>query len=113
VLTTSGHEGKIYSLTGPQALAMAEVAEKLSAATGKTVGYLNVAPEQARQAQLAAGMPAFLADALFELFAERRLGMEAKVWPDSEMLLRRQPRPFAEFASANAAAFRGEAPPQA
>lgn len=113
VLTASGHEGKIYSLTGPQALTMAEVAEKLSAATGKTIGYVNVAPEQARQAQLAAGMPAFLADALFELFAERRKGMEAKVWPDSEMLLKRQPRSFAEFASANAAAFRGEAPPQA
>jgi hypothetical protein len=78
-----------------------------------TIGYVDVAPEQARQAQLAAGMPPFLADALFELFAERRKGMEAKVWPDSEMLLRRQPTSFAQFASANAAAFRDEASPQA
>src|SRR5271157_853194 len=31
VLTSSGHEGKIYPLTGPEALTMTEVAEKLSA----------------------------------------------------------------------------------
>lgn len=111
VLTTSGHDGKIYSLTGPEALTMAEVAERLSAATGKTIGYINVAPEQARQAQLSAGMPPFLAEGLFELFAERRKGTEAKVWPDSEMLLKRRPTSFEAFARAHAAVFRGEAPP--
>src|SRR6202166_3299190 len=57
VLTRSGHEGRIYPLTGPQALTMTEVAAKLSVATGKTVRYVNVPPEAARQAQLAAGMP--------------------------------------------------------
>ena len=35
ILTTAGHEGKIYPLTGPEALTMAEVAERLSAVTGK------------------------------------------------------------------------------
>jgi uncharacterized protein YbjT (DUF2867 family) len=111
VLTGAGHEGKIYPLTGPQALTMAEVAEKLSAAAGKTVCYVNVPPETARQAQLAAGMPPYLADALFELFAERRNGKEAKVWPDAAALLGRQPTTFDEFARRNAAVFRGEAPP--
>jgi uncharacterized protein YbjT (DUF2867 family) len=111
VLTGSGHEGRIYPLTGPQALTMTEVAAKLSAATGKTVRYINVPPEAARQAQLAAGMPPYLADALFELFAERRNGKEAKVWPDAAALLGRPPTSFDEFAGRNAAVFRGEAPP--
>ena len=111
VLTSPGHEGKIYPLTGPQALTMAEVAEKLSAATGKPIRYVNVPPEAARQAQLAAGMPPYLADALFELFAERRNGKEAKVWPDAAVLLGRPPTSFDEFARRNAAVFRGEAPP--
>src|SRR5260221_7569425 len=66
VLTGSGHEGKTYPLTGPQALTMTEVAEKLSAAIGKTIRYVNVPPEAARHAQLAAGMPPYLAEALFE-----------------------------------------------
>jgi uncharacterized protein YbjT (DUF2867 family) len=111
VLTGSGHEGKTYPLTGPQALTMTEVAEKLSAATGKTIRYVNVPPEDARQAQLANGMPPYLADALFELFAERRNGKEAKVWPDAGMLLGRMPTSFDEFARRNAAMFRGEVPP--
>jgi uncharacterized protein YbjT (DUF2867 family) len=111
LLTGAGHEGKIYPLTGPQALTMTEVAAKLSAATGKTIRYVNVAPEAAKQAQLAAGMPPYLADALFELFAERRNGKEAKVWPDAAALLGRPPTSFDEFAGRNAAVFRGEAPP--
>ena len=111
VLTGSGHEGRIYPLTGPQALTMTEVAAKLSAATGKTVRYVNVRPEAARQAQLAAGMRPYLADALFELFAERRNGKEAKVWPDAAALLGRPPTSFDEFVGRNAAVFRGEAPP--
>jgi uncharacterized protein YbjT (DUF2867 family) len=110
VLTGSGHGGKTYPLTGPQALTMAEVAEKLSAATGKTIRYVNVPPEDARQAQLANGMPPYLADALFELFAERRNGKEAKVWPDAETLLGRRPTSFDEFVRRNAATFRGEVP---
>jgi uncharacterized protein YbjT (DUF2867 family) len=111
VLTSSGHEGKTYPLTGPEALTMTEVAAKLSAATGKSVRYVNVPPEDARQAQLAAGMPPYLADALFELFAERRNGKEGKVWPDAATLLGRPPTSFDEFARRNAALFRGEAPP--
>jgi uncharacterized protein YbjT (DUF2867 family) len=107
-LTGSGHDGKTYPLTGPEALTMAEVAEKLSAATGKPVRYVNVAPEDARKAQLAAGMPPYLADALAELFAERRKGKEAKVSPMAQTLLGRPPTSFDEFALRHAAIFRGD-----
>jgi uncharacterized protein YbjT (DUF2867 family) len=111
VLTSPGHEGKTYPLTGPEALTMTEVAAKLSAATGKTIRYVNVPPEDARKAQLAAGMPPYLADALFELFAERRNGKEAKVWPDAAVLLGRRATSFEEFARRNAAIFQSEAAP--
>jgi uncharacterized protein YbjT (DUF2867 family) len=110
VLTSAGHEGKIYPLTGPDALTMAEVAEKLSTATGKTIRYVNVAPEEATRAQLAAGMPQFTADALAELFAERRKGKEAVVSPIIETIIGRRATRFDEFASRNAAIFRGEQP---
>jgi uncharacterized protein YbjT (DUF2867 family) len=111
VLTGSGHEGRTYRITGPEALDMAEVAERLSTATGRTVRYVNVAPEDARRAQLAAGVPPFTADALFELFAERRRGKEAQVWPDVEAILGMPPTPFSEFATRYAPIFRGEQPP--
>jgi uncharacterized protein YbjT (DUF2867 family) len=110
VLTEAGHEGKIYRLTGPEALSMAEVAEKLSAATGKPIRYVNVAPAEARSAQLAAGMPQFTADALAELFAERRKGKESQVWPVIEEIIGRRATSFDDFATRNAAIFRGEEP---
>ena len=109
-LTEPGHEGKIYPLTGPEALSMAEVAEKLSTATGKPIRYVNIAPEEARKAQLAAGVPPYTADALAELFAERRKGKESKVWPDIEDILGRRATTFDEFATRHAAIFRGEEP---
>ena len=111
VLTGSGHEGKIYPLTGPEALTMAEVAEKLSAATGKTIRYVNVAPEDAKRAQLAAGVPPYMADALAELFAERRKGKESTVSPVIATIIGRPATSFAAFAARNAAIFRGEQPP--
>jgi uncharacterized protein YbjT (DUF2867 family) len=108
VLTTAGHEGKTYPMTGPEALTMAQVAEKLSTVTGKTIRYLNVAPEDAKKAQLAAGMPPYLADGLAELFAERRKGKEAQVWPTIETVFGWRPTSFDTFAGRNAATFRGE-----
>ena len=108
VLTTSGHEGKTYPLTGPEALTMAEVAAKLSAATGKTIRYVNVSPEDAKKARLAAGMPPFLVDALDELFAERRKGKESVVSSTVQTILGRPATSFDEFAARNAAVFRGE-----
>jgi uncharacterized protein YbjT (DUF2867 family) len=110
VLTGSGHEGKTYPLTGPQALSMAEVAEKLSAATGRPIQYINVAPEDARRNNLANGMPPYTADALFELFAERRQGKEAQVSTVIPDIFGWQPTRFEEFAARNAAIFRGEQP---
>jgi uncharacterized protein YbjT (DUF2867 family) len=110
VLTTSGHEGKIYPLTGPQSLAMDEVAEKLSAATGKAIRYVDVPPEEANKVRLAAGMPPYLAEGLDELFAERRKGKESKVWPTIEEVFGWRPTTFDEFAGRNAAIFRGEQP---
>ncbi len=109
-LTTEGHDGKIYPLTGPEALSMAEVAEKLSTATGTPIRYVNVAPEQARQAQIDAGVPEARADALAELFAERRKGKEANVYPDIETIIGRRATSFDEFATRHAAIFRGEQP---
>jgi uncharacterized protein YbjT (DUF2867 family) len=110
VLTSPGHEGKTYPLTGPESLSMAEVAEKISAAIGKTIQYIDVPPEEANKARLAAGMPPYLAEGLDELFAERRKGKESTVWPTIEEVFGRKPTTFDEFARRNAAIFRGEQP---
>jgi uncharacterized protein YbjT (DUF2867 family) len=110
ILTSVGHEGNIYPLTGPEALTMTEVAERLSSVLGKSIRYVNVAPEEARQANLSNGMLPYLADALFELFAERRKGKESQVHPTIQTVFGWQPTSFEEFARRNIAIFRGEQP---
>src|SRR5262249_28232210 len=49
-LTGTGHEGKKYVITGPEALTYFDVADKLSAAIGKKVSYVDV-PLEARSRQ--------------------------------------------------------------
>ena len=110
VLTSSGHEGKIYPLTGPLALTMGEVAECISAAIGKPIQYVPISPDDYLQGNLAVGMPPYNAEALVELYAERRAGGESRVYPDAAQLLGRLPLSFLAFATRHAAVFRGEQP---
>lgn len=110
-LTEAGHEGRTYALTGPEALTMAEVAERLSRVAGKPIRYIDVPPEDAKKAQLAAGMPPYMADALAELFAERRKGVESRVTDTFYRLAGREPVRFETFAARHAAIFKGEAAP--
>ena len=111
---TSSADGSVNAplarCTGPEALSMAQVAEKLSAATGRPIQYINLPPEEARQTNLANGMPPYTADALYELFAERRKGKEALVSNVIPEVFGWQPTPFEVFAARNAAIFRGEQP---
>ena len=55
-LTEPGHAGAHYDVTGPQALSYADVAARLSAATGRRVSYADVPDDAARQGLLGAGL---------------------------------------------------------
>jgi len=110
VLTESGHEGKIYPLTGPEALTMAQVAEKLSKVAEKKIRYVNISPEEYRKNLLARGVPEYNADALAELYTERRKGKESHVSNVIPTIFGRRPISFDEFAARNVSVFRGEEP---
>jgi uncharacterized protein YbjT (DUF2867 family) len=45
VLANPEHIGKVYDLTGPQSLTMAELAQEFSGALGRTIQYINVPPQ--------------------------------------------------------------------
>jgi len=107
VLTSPGHEGKAYALTGPEALSGDEVAERLSAATGRQVRYVDVPPDTFR-ALAGAGLPGWLVDRLIELNTMMAAGHAAGVTDEVATLLGRQPRTFEQFAAEHRAAFGGE-----
>src|SRR5215217_5151230 len=97
-LTESGHEGKIYELTGPQALTHAEMAEELSKALGRQVTFIDIPPEAMRDAFLGFGVPEWQADGLVEDYAHYRRGeAEAVTWGVQDAI-GKAPRSFEEFA---------------
>lgn len=56
VVATDGHAGAVYELGGPP-FTMTELAQVVSAATGRTVTYTDLPVEQYRQVLVAAGLP--------------------------------------------------------
>lgn len=107
-LTDAGHEGKTYTLTGPEALSYGEAAARISEATGRPVRYVAITPEQFREGALAGGLPEWLVSALEllnELFAS---GGAAEITDDVRRVGGREPKTFDEFARDHAAAFKGE-----
>jgi len=111
LLHSKGHEGKSYDMTGPEALTMAEVAERISQATGRTIEYVNITLEEYRRAVLAAGASPERANGFVELWSERRKYAESRVDLGTHEAFGVHPTTFAEFARRNAAVFRGESMP--
>ncbi len=106
VLSESGHERKAYALTGPEALTNAQIAEKLSHVTGRTIRYVDLAPAELKKAMIAAGVPAWSADALLDLQRLYGEGKASPVDPAVERITGRKATPFDQFARDYAAAFR-------
>ncbi len=98
-LTEDGHVGKAYNLTGPEALTNTEAAQILSNALGREIRYVNLPPEQLKQALLSAGIPEWNANALLDLQRLYREGKASTVTQDVEQVLERKPISFAKFAS--------------
>ena len=104
-LTDNGHVGKVYTLTGPEALSNARVAEILSDDTGREINYVDLPAEQFKQALLGAGLPEWSANALVDLQQFYRRGGASAVTRDVEQLLGRKPTSFEQFSRDYAQAF--------
>ena len=105
VLTTDGHEGKSYTITGPEAISMNEVAEALSSAVGRTISYIDVPPEAARDGLLSFGMDQWIVDeylAYFDLFKNNRASF---ITDDFENLMGGKSRSINDFARDFASVF--------
>lgn len=105
ILTESGHDNKIYDLTGPEAISYFDVADTLSDVLGKRVTYVPVPEASAKDAMLQSGMPEWDANALAEIQTLFATGIYGDVTNDLERLLGREPRRFADFARDFATAF--------
>jgi uncharacterized protein YbjT (DUF2867 family) len=104
-LVDVAHAGHSYVLTGPQSLTQRAKVRLIGEAIGKDVPWVEVAPEQFRQAMLAQGLPEDVPDRVIGYWSDR----VQQPGPSSdavEQILGRPALTFAQWAAEHAAAFR-------
>jgi uncharacterized protein YbjT (DUF2867 family) len=106
-LTSDGHVGKTYMITGPEALSFQEVVQKLAAATGRPVIYQDVPLATVRQEMVATGLPAWLVEVRMEFATALRDGYAAAVTGSVQTVTGQPARTFDAFVREHAALFRG------
>jgi len=96
VLTRPGHDGKTYTLTGPDLLSRAEVVEILGRELGRKITYLPVTDEQFRAAVKGLLTPSYL-ELMSALYAMVRAGYAEVKTTTVQELLGRAPIGFDQF----------------
>jgi uncharacterized protein YbjT (DUF2867 family) len=105
VFTSSGHEGKAYVITGPEALTFKQAAEKLSAVLGRDIQYVDVPLSAAADGMRKSGMAEWNVRTVTELLGYFASGAAAAVTDTVPRLLGRPAIPFAQFVQDHRAEF--------
>jgi len=102
-LTTDGHDGQVYELTGPRLLGFADAAAEIGKASGRDVRYVPVSAAEFAAGAAEQGVPEEEIEGLTDLFTRILDGRNSSLTGDVEQVLGRPARDFSEYA-ANAAA---------
>ena len=105
ILATSGHEGKVYAITGPELLSGQDFANVFTKVTGKEVQYVSPPVETTLASLLGTGWPEWQAKGMLELFEVFATNQAAMISPDGEKLLGRPLIRLHSFIESNKAAF--------
>ncbi|MFD7104599.1 SDR family oxidoreductase [Streptomyces celluloflavus] len=98
------HTGGVYELTGPEVITPRGQVAAIAAALGSPVRFHNLTRDEAKAA-MSRSMPAELAEDTLTILGSPNPA-ELRISPDVERVLGRAPRPFADWAARNIAAFR-------
>jgi uncharacterized protein YbjT (DUF2867 family) len=105
-LTTDGHEGEVYTLSGPEALSHADVAELMTRELGRSVQFHDVPPSVFLEGCVQSGMPTWFASLLTDVYVHLfAAGGAARVTRDVERVTGQPPRSLTDFLRDHRAAF--------
>ncbi|MEQ8699944.1 MAG: NAD(P)H-binding protein [Bauldia litoralis] len=108
VLADPAHHGQTYTLTGPAAHSLPEVAGLLGEKLGRRIGFASPPAFVARLVlPFVTGMPRWQSNLAVDLFAAIREGAQEAVSPDVERLTGRPATGLDAFLAAHIDAFRG------
>ena len=102
-LRAPGHEGRIFTLSGPEALTYDDMADELSKALGRDIRHISLPPADLKAGMLAEGMPAAIADRMLDLERYFRDNRASRITEDVRQVTGREPRRFAEYVQATKA----------
>ncbi len=105
VLTSSGHGGQTYELTGPEAITLHQAAVQLGTAIGRPVAYIDLPAEAFRANLVKLGLPPWLTDAVVTLYGAIRDGHAATVTNSVEQLTGRPAHSYREMLGSHTDAF--------
>ena len=103
-LTSDGHGGRVYTVSGPEPLRPADRARILGEVFGRDLRFEGQPDDEAR-AEMSAAMPAEYVAAFFDFYVTGTLD-ESQPQPDVRDVTGREPRTFRQWAQAHASAFR-------
>jgi uncharacterized protein YbjT (DUF2867 family) len=106
-LTSRGHEGSIYTLTGPEALSFDDVAETLSGQTGGQIRHVRVPPDAVGHALEQTGVESWFAEDMAKLHRMLAGGYEDVVTDDAGTVTGSRPRTLSRFARDHSTVFTG------
>ena len=106
VLTTDGHGGMTYDLTGPETITMDEVAAELTRASGRLISYDAETLDQAYASRAGFGAPDWEVAGWVTSYAAIAVGELDVVSTHVEKLTGHLPMSFAEFLARNPAEVR-------
>lgn len=105
VLTTSGHQGKAYNITGPELVSGQGIADIFNNITGHHVAYISPDEDTTLQSLLGSGWPEWQAKGALELFEVFASNQAAVVSLDGQALLGRPLTKLADYLESNKALF--------
>ncbi|MDX8453989.1 SDR family oxidoreductase [Mesorhizobium sp. VK9D] len=106
-LASGTKESRIYTLTGPQAYTVGEIAALVSEVTGKPLEVIQLPDEALTEGVKAAGVPEDFARIIVSFDANTRAGRISEVTDAVERLSGRKSRTLKQFLEANKAALLG------
>lgn len=103
-LASGATESTTYTLTGPKAHTMAEIAALVTEVTGNPIEVVQLSDEALTEGLKAAGVPEAFAPVIVSFDTNTRSGRIGMVTDAVETLSGRKPRPLKQFLEANKAA---------
>ncbi len=98
-LTETGHENKIYNITGKEAITHYQMADIFSRVLGRKIMFIDVTPDQMEEAIRAAGFPEWQVKGLIEDYAHYARGEAAVIYNTVSDVTNIAPTGFEQFVN--------------